>query len=222
MCREELSLARRVELSDKLRAITGWPDLKFDESGTLQLGSARAIGGSQSARDLLDKAISGDNVLIIEDASKRQDVVFCRVIPGRWKNSAVSNPPAYIVLIDFADFDHLMGDTEALKAFDVGWGFLHEIDHVINDSSDRATVGIAGDCEDHINLMRRECNLPVRSDYFFSFFPHAEESPFRTRLVRLAFDHDDVMSAKHRRYWLIWDATVVGGLNTREQVAELR
>jgi len=222
VCREELSLARRVELSDKLRAITGWPDLKFDESGTLQLGSARAIGGSQSARDLLDKAISGDNVLIIEDASKRQDVVFCRVIPGRWKNSAVSNPPAYIVLIDFADFDHLMGDTEALKAFDVGWGFLHEIDHVINDSSDRATVGIAGDCEDHINLMRRECNLPVRSDYFFSFFPHAEESPFRTRLVRLAFDHDDVMSAKHRRYWLIWDATVVGGLNTREQVAELR
>jgi len=222
VCREELSLARRVELSDKLRAITGWPDLKFDESGTLQLGSARAIGGSQSARDLLDKAISGDNVLIIEDASKRQDVVFCRVIPGRWKNSAVSNPPAYIVLIDFADFDHLMGDTEALKAFDVGWGFLHEIDHVINDSSDRATVGIAGDCEDHINLMRRECNLPVRSDYFFSFFPHAEESPFRTRLVRLAFDHDDVMSAKHRRYWLIWDATVVGGLNMREQVAELR
>jgi len=222
VCREELSLARRVELSDKLRAITGWPDLKFDESGTLQLGSARAIGGSQSARDLLDKAISGDNVLIIEDASKRQDVVFCRVIPGRWKNSAVSNPPAYIVLIDFADFDHLMGDTEALKAFDVGWGFLHEIDHVINDSSDPATVGIAGDCEDHINLMRRECNLPVRSDYFFSFFPHAEESPFRTRLVRLAFDHDDVMSAKHRRYWLIWDATVVGGLNMREQVAELR
>jgi len=166
VCREELSLARRVELSDKLRAITGWPDLKFDESGTLQLGSARAIGGSQSARDLLDKAISGDNVLIIEDASKRQDVVFCRVIPGRWKNSAVSNPPAYIVLIDFADFDHLMGDTEALKAFDVGWGFLHEIDHVINDSSDRATVGIAGDCEDHINLMR--ANAICRSDQTIS------------------------------------------------------
>jgi hypothetical protein len=222
VCREELSLARRVELSSKLRAITGWPDINFDESGTLHLGSARAVGGSQSARALLDKAISGTNILILEDASKRQDVVFCRVIPGRWKNSAVSNPPAYVVLIDFADFDHLMGDAEALKAFDVGWGFLHEIDHVINDSADPATVGMAGDCEDHINLMRRECNLPLRSDYFFTFFPHAEESAFRTRLVRLAFDHEDITSAKHRRYWLIWDATVVGGLSTREQVAELR
>jgi hypothetical protein len=222
VCREEFSLIRKVELANKLRAITGWPDVRFDENGVLRTGANAPIGGSQTARDLLSKALSGSDVLILEDASNRQDVVFSRVVPGRWKNGATGKPPAYVVLIDFADFDQLLGDAEALKAFDVGWGFLHEIDHVVNDSSDSSTSGIPGECEDHINLMRQECNLPLRTDYFFTFFPHAEESTFRTRFVRLAFDRDDVTAAKHRRYWLIWDATVVGGLNTREQVAELR
>ena len=222
VCREEFSRARKAELANKLSAITGWPDIRFDENGVLRTGANAAIGGSQTARDLLSKALSGSDILILEDASNRQDVVFSRVVPGRWKNGATGRPPAYVVLIDFADFDQLLGDSEALKAFDVGWGFLHEIDHVVNDSSDSSTSGIAGECEDHINLMRRECNLPLRTDYFFTFFPHAEESAFRTRFVRLAFDRDDVTKAKHRRYWLMWDATVVGGLNTREQVAELR
>ncbi|MDX6404792.1 MAG: hypothetical protein QOH70_2247 [Blastocatellia bacterium] len=222
ICREGFSLIRKVELAKKLSAITGWPDVTFDEHGVLQTGVKAAVGGSQMARDLLSKALSGSNVLILEDASNRQDVVFGRVVPGRWKNGAGEKPLAYVVLIDFADFDQLLGDTEALKAFDVGWGFMHEIDHVVNDSLDSSTLGIPGECEDHINQMRRECHLPLRTDYFFTFFPRAEESAFRTRFVRLAFDRDDVTKAKHRRYWLIWDATVVGGLNTVEPVAELR
>jgi hypothetical protein len=222
ICREEFSLTRKAELANKLSAITGWPDVKFDENGVLRTGASTALGGSQTARDLLSKALSGSDVLILEDASNRQDVVFSRVVPGRWRNGAAGNPPAYVVLIDFADFDQLLGDPEALKAFDVGWGFLHEIDHVVNDSSDSSISGIPGECEDHINQMRRECNLPLRTEYFFTFFPHAEDSAFRTRFVRLAFDREDVTKAKHRRYWLIWDATVVGGLKTREQIAELR
>lgn len=219
LCREELSQTRREDLASKLRTITGWPGLKFDETGALQSGPRATVGGSQAARDLLNKALSGTNVLILEDASNRSDVVFCRVVPGRWKNDALGKPPTYVVLIDFSDFDRLMGDTAALKAFNVGWGFLHEIDHVVNDAADPTTPGDTGDCEDHINLMRRECNLPVRTDYFFTFFPRAEESAFPTRFVRLAFDQQDHLTAKHRRYWLIWDATLVGGLNPREQVA---
>lgn len=161
ICREEVSLARRGELASKLRAITGWPEIAFDENGALRLGSRAAVGGSQTARDLLDQAVSGRNVLILEDASNRPDVVFCRVVPGRWKNAGQGNAPAYVVLIDFADFDHLMGDKAALKAFDVGWGFLHEIDHVVNDSADSETLSNHGECEEHINIMRRECNLPL-------------------------------------------------------------
>jgi hypothetical protein len=222
VCREQLALVKRAELASKLRAITGWPEIEFDESGTLRVGSAAAVGGSQSARGLLNKAISGSSVLILEDASDRPDVVFCRVVPGRWTNGAAKNPDAFVVLIDFADFDHLMGDAEALRSFNVGWGFLHEIDHVVNDSPDPAMPGTAGDCEDQINQMRRECNLPLRTDYFFTFFPHTEASNFRTRLVRLAFDQKDQPTTKRRRYWLIWDATLVGGVDAREQIAASR
>jgi hypothetical protein len=221
ICREGVPAARRDELATKLRTITGWPGLKFNEDGVLQAGIDNPVGGSKTARELITKALTGDQVLILEDASNRADVVFSRVVPARWKTNA-SNRPAFVVLIDFADFDHLMGDRQALDAFDVGWGVLHEIDHAVNDSIDAGEPGHTGECEDHLNQMRRECNLPQRTDYFFSFFPHQETSEFPTRLVRLAFTHGDNNSKKHHRYWLIWDATLVGGLDGTKQIASLR
>jgi hypothetical protein len=222
ICREQLSIVRRNELSSKLRRITGWPALKFDETGALLPGEEQSVGGSRKARDLLARAISGATVLILEDASNRADVIFAKVVEGYWKTDPARQTPVYVVLIDFADFDHLMGDSRALSAFDVGWGVLHEIDHVVNDSVDPDKSSEAGECEGRINEMRRECNLPQRTDYFFTFFPHADESAFVTKLVRLAFDQEDTATNKRHRYWLIWDATQVGGLNQSKQIAELR
>jgi hypothetical protein len=69
--------------------------------------------------------------------------------------------------------------------------------------------------------MRRECNLPVRSQYFSTLLPHTEQSEFKTRFVRLAFDHEDTSTTKHRRYWVMWDATVVGGLTPTNHVVKL-
>ena len=89
-------------------------------------------------------------------------MVFARVVPGRWKNNSAENAGVFVVMIDFADFDRLMGDRQALEAFNVGWGVLHEMDHVVNDSKDSDVVGHVGECEDHINEMRRECHLPAR------------------------------------------------------------
>ena len=223
ICRDEFSQTRRSELANKLRTITGWRELEFDKSGSLRTGENEAVGGSDTARNLLSKALSGPNILILEDASNRPDVVFCKVIPGRWKDKSSSQvPPVHVVLIDFADFDHLMGDRPALSAFDPAWGLLHEIDHVIENSADSDKLGRAGHCEDHLNQMRRELGLPERSEYFFTFFPQTEFSGFSTRYVRLAFDQKDASSGKQRRYWLIWDATLVGGLNESKQIAELR
>ena len=222
VCREEVSLARRDELAHQLQAITGWRNLNFDANGTLRLAADAANGGSDSARNLVAKTLAGDKVLILEDASNRTDVVFARVVPGRWKNNGAENPAAFVVLIDFADFDRLMGDRPALEAFNVGWSVLHEIDHVVNESVDSDGVGHVGECEDHINQMRRECHLPARLDYFFSFFPNSEQGDFRTRLVRLAFELEDPSAKKHRRFWVVWDATQVGGLDAARQVAVLR
>ena len=212
ICREELSSARRELLAAKLRAITGLA-VEFDANGALLLTHSDAHGGSETARNLLVRALNGKRVVILEDTSDRQDVVFARVVPGRWKHHAAEMPPTYVVLIDFADFDHLLGDVIALKAFDVGWAFLHELDHVVNDYDDGDGLNNAGECEDHLNLMRREMNLPTRVDYFFTLFPATEHSDFRTRFVRLAFDQTDALSKKHHRYWVMWDATVVGGVN---------
>lgn len=219
ICREQLSAERREMLADRLRSITGLV-ITFNEHGALRMTSSPVRGGSETARKLMSDAFAGKNVIVLEDASDRQDVVFSRVVSAEWKHHASNLPPAFVVLIDFADFDRLLGDREALKAFDVGWAFLHELDHVVNDSADTEDANQPGECEDHINLMRSECGLPVRADYFYSFVTFSKHSEFRTRFVRLAFEQKVATANKSRRYWVMWDATLVGGL--APEIAEAR
>ena len=59
--------------------------------------------------------------------------------------------------------------------------------------------------------MRRELGLPVRNNYFYDFLPVKNDSNLISRFVRLGFEGGP--AAKKRRYWLIWDAAVVGGLS---------
>ena len=218
LCRQEISPAHRQQLASALRKITGLPNLEFDDDGILRTGG-NAIAGSESARQLLDDAVNGRNVIVIEDASNSAEVAFCRVIPGRWKSKAAGKPPAFVVQIDFADFDQLIGEERALAAFNVGWGFLHELDHVVNDTPDATSLGETGACEAHLNKMRRECNLPERADYFFTISPLAADTSFATRLIRLAFEEQGSAVSKRKRYWLTWDANAVGGLEQNQLAA---
>ena len=220
--RENLSTPKRQELAQKLRVITGWAALSFDRDGVLRLGSADSSSGSQSARDLLVQAVNSDKYIVIEDASSRSDVAFCRVVPARFRTPNGTKLLAYVVLIDFADFRQLLGDDEARAAFDVGWGFLHEVDHVVADSKDAEEQGLLGDCENHINVMRREMGLPLRVEYFFTESRLKTNPNFGNRLVRLAFEHYDSNNSRTRRYWLMWDSNAVGGLNTNTQTAVVR
>ena len=222
MCRDELSSKHRDTLAAKLQKITGWSDLAFDRSGALRVGSKEVVGGSKAARELVAKAIDGRNGIVIEEANKRSDVVFSRVVPGRWKHQSSESPPVYVIFIDFADFEYVMGDDRALSAFDVGWAVLHELDHVVNDAEDTASAGETGECEAHINQMRRECNLPERTDYFYTYFPLTSDSTFMAKFVRLAFVEEDAVLNKKRHYWLLWDADRVGGLDEQKQIATLR
>jgi hypothetical protein len=221
VCREELSRVHREQLAAKLRTITGLAQLKFADDGTLREGKELPIGGSASARELIARAIHGHNVMVLEDASNRSDVAFCRVIPGKWKTRAPDSPPVFVVQIDFVDFERLVGDERALEAFNVGWGFLHELDHAVNDSVDAMTLGATGECEAHLNQMRRECDLPERADYFSTLLPLAADSTFATRFVRLAFEQQLPAANKKKRYWVVWDANVVGG-QLQNQIAVLR
>ena len=216
--RQNVSKSNREELARRLRAITGWTDLAFDSNGAMRAGHAGPQAGSQSARELINKAFAGTRVILFEDASSRKDVVFCRVVLGTMDQ--VTSSEVYAVLIDFADFRQVTGDKQALAAFDVGWAVLHEIDHVVEDSQD-PQENVVGDCEGHINRMRRELGLPVRNSYFFSFLPVKNEGTVISRFVRLGFDQHDAASTKRKRYWLIWDAAVVGGLTPDEKLTRL-
>ncbi len=218
LARPELSLSHRNELAEKLRAITGWSDLRFDEEGALRLGQTQASTGSATARELLAEAVNGKNLIVFEDASNRADVVFCRVVEGRWVKGAANKPPVFLILIDFADFTHLMGDDATLAAFNIGWGVIHEIDHVVHDSVDAARMDNLGECEETVNRMRRECGLAERAEYFFNLQPGLTDSAFMTKLVRLAFDEPQA-SNKRKRHWLLWDATLVGGFDEHRQLS---
>jgi hypothetical protein len=211
VARKNVSQTKREELALRLRTITGWSDLAFNADGALKIGHAGPKEGSKSARDLLNRAFSGNRVILLEDASSRKDVVFCRVVQGVLENPSNDSSEVYVVLIDFADFDQVSGDKPARAAFDVGWAFLHEIDHVVEDSQD-PLENVAGDCESHINQMRRELGLPTRNSYFYSFLPLKNDGNLISRFVRLGFDSDAASPNKRKRYWLIWDAAVVGGL----------
>jgi hypothetical protein len=217
--RENVPKAHRDELTTRLRIITGLSDLHFDNAGSLLLNENSTSQGSQSARMLLSKAVAGGTLIVLEDASGRSDVAFCRVVPGRLKRDTASQIPVYVVLIDFKDFHQVTGDEEARAAFDVGWGLLHEIDHVVTDSEDPKTVNVVGECEDHINVMRREVGLPLRANYFFTPSSLKADLNFSSRFVRLSFERKDGLSTQTKRYWLVWDSVTVGGLVAEGQRA---
>lgn len=213
--RDNVTHEHRDQLINKLRKITGWSKLTFADDGSLLIDGTDSSTGSKSARNLLTKAVAGKNVIIIEDASSRPDLAFCRVVPGRWTNADSAKLPAYVVLIDFTDFDQIVGDNKAREAFDVGWAVLHELDHVVSNSEDLgADDDDLGECEAHINKMREELDLPLRAGYFYTVSNLKTDPNFTTRLVRLPFEQRDPSSQRLKHYWLTWDSAVVGGLSS--------
>lgn len=95
VCRHELRDAHRREVAARLREITGWGGLQFDEGGVLRFGEGVAARfGSQTARELLERAARGGKLIVLEDASDRAEVVFSRVVPGRWTRGEEGRPPS--------------------------------------------------------------------------------------------------------------------------------
>jgi hypothetical protein len=221
VCRSGLAVERRLELANKLRKITGWSNLRFDLAGVLRLGS-NPVGGSRMARELLSQVVMGSAAVVIEDASKSADVAFCQVLSGKWKSNVQDGRPAFVVQIDFADFENVIGDSPALQAFDAGWGLLHEFDHIVHNSLDASHLGEVGECEAHINEMRRECGLPRRAEYFHTYSPLTMNSRFISRLVQLSFEQEVASSGRKKRYLLVWDANLIGGITEDKKIAVLR
>src|SRR5262249_39125132 len=68
--------------------------------------------------------------------------------------------------MDFSDFTELHGEYEAKAAFDLGFAVLHELVHGVLGLQDAADgTAELGACDEQINRIRRELNLPERQVY---------------------------------------------------------
>src|SRR5690349_17169439 len=65
---------------------------------------------SAPARGLLSKAISGTDC-VSRTRPRDRTSRFVAFVPGRWLDTNAAKRAAYVVLIDFTDFKHVVGAT---------------------------------------------------------------------------------------------------------------
>lgn len=228
--------ARRLSMIVKsLREKTGLVELAFDEDGFLRAGdTTRLIGGSETARRLLISALEGEAAFDLEIHNRSAEVAFARLSPPISYQSRTTGARIEVipVEIDFADFERLNGDPQVLASFDVGMVLLHELAHGVLRLPDAlGEEDKLGECEAHINQIRRELNLPERQHYTARLFERP--SPIRranTIQAELLFEHAPSSStaspsagrAKRKQYILSWAAAEVGQIRNETSLPRSR
>jgi len=196
-----------------LREKTGFLEMNFDENGFLNLGDRTKFeGGSATARSLITAAIESNRAIDLEAHNSSNKVAFARLArPVIFQNrSSGAIIDVYPLELDFNDFKKLRGDNKVLAAFDIGFVILHELGHAVLNLSDRLeSVNDVGECEEYINRIRRELNLPQRLNYIAQTI----RSPLTmTRasadMAELIFSHSD--DKKVQKLYLRWEAYTVG------------
>jgi hypothetical protein len=201
---------------DSLRHKTGFLGMRFDEEGFLTLGDrTRISGGSATARELLIAAVDGDKAFELESHNHSPAVAFARIGTGSIYNNFTTKARITVepLQLDFADFAQLHGSREALAAFDIGFVLLHELAHGVYRLRDATDPRYLGECERHINRMRRELGLPERQQYFARVRrPAPSESTIRIEQAELLFACVSQTPGREgtKRYFnLKWDAKQV-------------
>jgi hypothetical protein len=212
-----LSAKQLHEVAESLRAKTGWRELYFDEDGFLVCPEPNNFeGGSASARLLLSEAITSRRVFELEAYNRAAAVVFARLdVPVAYESRRTGmRIEAYPLQIDFADFNKLRGDGEALKAFDLGLVILHELGHGVWNLHDAKTADEEpGECEAYINRIRRELALPERQTYQAVVRPRTQPVTGGTNyLAELLFTRKVEKNGKTRQeqFFLQWEPSNTG------------
>jgi len=194
---------------ESLRHKTGFLDMRFDEAGYLTLGDRnRVAGGSGAARELLISAVDGAKIFELEAHDSSPSVAFARLSV----TTIYIHPGARIVglaiQLDFADFAVLRGEREALMAFDIGFAILHELAHGVLGLKDDIARRRLGECDERINLVRRDLGLPERRYYLpaisLTLPPLVEEAELIFALVSRKDGRE-----KTKVFYLRWDAKSV-------------
>jgi hypothetical protein len=203
---DKLSKKQLDLLVKSLREKTGFLDMRFDEDGFLTLGDRTCIaGGSVAARALLAATVGGMKAILLSNRRRSSEVAFARLTAETHVHVPTgAQIEAYLLEMDFADFDHLQGGQEAVAAFDPGFVALHELAHaVLALEDDKTGVEALGDCEMYVNRVRQELGLPERQYYF----ARARKTTRGVRVSEILFIQRE--QDKTRRFSLRWETNQV-------------
>jgi hypothetical protein len=155
-------------LLNDLRFFTGFMELRVEESGRLHLGDRRQfIRGSHIARQLLAAAVDSQDSFILEGSRYSSTIAFAEIEPTEVFFDAMNRRhEVWRIRLDFADFASLRGPDKAVVSFGPSLALLHELGHGVLKKPDLLSQeDDLGDCERHMNLIRKELGLPERESY---------------------------------------------------------
>jgi len=206
---------------NQLRKKTGFVRMRFDNDGFLRVDDRlNFIGGSALARELVLAAIDGKKVVVLQSHNRSPEIGFARrgyeTHSVHWRTDMkITSTP---VEIDFDDFKHLRGHSEAIAAFDLGFVILHELCHAVLGLSDfTEKSNPAGHCENYVNQIRRELGMPERQQYLadvtvkkmFSSAPSVETATLH--FAKIKPGRRPGRRAKKKMLFLRWEVSAVGG-----------
>jgi hypothetical protein len=163
-----LSVNELNSLLRGLRFCTGFMELRFADGGQLYLGDRKhVVGGSSTAREVLIATLESRDSFILEGSNHSPTIAFAEIEnTDSYINALNGKHEVWRVRLDFSDFAKLRGPDRAVASFDPALVLLHELVHGVLKKSDLLTkADQLGECERHMNLVRRELQLPERESY---------------------------------------------------------
>jgi len=207
-----LSASQLQKALESLRHKTGFLEMRFDESGFLTLGDrTRFAGGSATARELLIATVDGRVAIELEAHDNSSHIAFAHITAGTVYTNFRTGAriEARQAQLDFSDFAELRGEPEVIAAFDLGFAILHELVHGVCGLRDAVSeMNELGACDEMINRMRRELNLPERQGYSARTQAVLSSPVGATRWAELVFARERLESGRAgiERFYLRWDA----------------
>ncbi len=223
-----LSASQLRKVLDSLRHKTGFLEMRFGESEFLTLGDrTRFVGGSATARELLIAAVDGRVAMELAAHDNSSHIAFAIITAGTIYTNFQTGTriEARQVQLDFSDFAELRGEQEALEAFDLGFAVLHELAHGVLGLRDAVgEMNGLGACDEVINRMRRELNLPERQGYSARTQTVLSGSAGATSRAELVFARERARSSRAGTKWfyLRWEAERVASGAPSKQATLVR
>lgn len=199
-----------------LRDKAGFLEMRFDEHGFLTLGDkTKFSGGSATARALLEAVVKLPRAVDLESHPYSPLIAFARLAtPIAYQQySSGKKIDVFPLQIDFSDLSKLRGDKPALTSFDLGFVILHELGHAAFGLRDAAgDLEGLGECEELINRIRRELDLPERQTYIARVQTAAATPSLSVKQAELIFARPVEKQGRMRmeKFNLRWEALKVG------------